>query len=180
MLIGGLVAALLVGPAATSASTRVSGDANYDPVLCPGPPPGYEDFADYPGLALAGSIEGCLYTKVGSFVQRPSGVWLERGEEVVVGSLDGGPEGTFTTTYFFSGKFAPDGSEIFGRCHHPIVEGSGTGGFEGAKGRLDFKDFPGDPVPFRYRGHISFSDSSAKAVTSSSTRTSTSRTTSAC
>ena len=30
---------------------------------------------------------------------------------------------------------------------HPIVEGSGTGGFEAAKGRVDFKDIIGDPLP---------------------------------
>ena len=40
---------------------------------------------------------------------------------------------------------------------HPIVEGSGTGGFEAAKGRVDFKDIIGDPVTFVYRGHISLS-----------------------
>ena len=40
---------------------------------------------------------------------------------------------------------------------HPIVEGSGTGGFAAAKGRVDFKDIIGDPVTFVYRGHISLS-----------------------
>jgi hypothetical protein len=46
------------------------------------------------------------------------------------------------------------GSEVRGRCEHPIVAGSGTGGFEGATGRIDFKD---DVVAgeFLYRGHIS-------------------------
>jgi hypothetical protein len=43
------------------------------------------------------------------------------------------------------------------RVKHPIVEGSGTGGFEGATGRVDFKDIIGDPVTFDYRGHISLS-----------------------
>ena len=46
------------------------------------------------------------------------------------------------------------GSEVHGRCQHPIVAGSGTGGFAGATGRADFKD---DVVTgeFLYRGHIS-------------------------
>ena len=44
--------------------------------------------------------------------------------------------------------------EIFGRCQHPIAAGSGTGGFEGAKGRIDFKDIISDPIVYVYRGHI--------------------------
>jgi hypothetical protein len=106
---------------------------------------------------MSGSLDGCLYTKVITPKEKPSGVYLESGEEVFVGSLDGGPVGTFTTTYKFQSKFDPDVSpavEVFGRCHHPIVEGSGTGGFEGATGRLDFKDIIGDPVTYVYRGHI--------------------------
>jgi hypothetical protein len=79
--------------------------------------------------------------------EAPGGVYLESGEEVVVGSLDGGPVGTFATTYKFEGKYNPDvasGVQQHGRCQHPIVEGRGTGGFEGADGRLDFKDIIGD------------------------------------
>ena len=60
--------------------------------------------------------------------------------------------------YRFESKWDPDvssGVEVRGRCQHPIVEGSGTGGFEGVSGRLDFKDIIGDPVTYVYRGHIS-------------------------
>jgi hypothetical protein len=110
-------------------------------------------------IAMHGSLEGCWYTKVVTSKDNgtPSGVYQERGEEVFVGSFDGGPEGTFTTTYKFSSKWKPDvtnGSEVHGRCQHPIVAGSGTGGFEGATGRLDFKDdvVTGD---YLWRGHIS-------------------------
>ena len=177
-IIGGVLAALLVNPTASEAANQISGDAYYDTVQCPGPPPGYEDFADYPGLVLTGSIEGCLYTNVGPVKQTPSGVYLEQGEEVVVGSLNGGAEGTFTTVYKFAGKFAPDGAEIHGRCHHPIVDGSGTDGFDGATGRLDFKDFPGEPVPYVYRGHITLGDSAARSATSSATRVPVTRTSS--
>ena len=149
---------LMVSPLAANAATnRISGDAFYDAVQCPGPPPGYEDFTSYPGLVMTGSLQGCLYTKVGTTKETPSGVYLESGEEVIVGSLDGGPAGTFTTTYKFESKWDPDvtsGVELHGRCQHAIVEGSGTGGFEGASGRLDFKDIV-DAGTFVYRGHIS-------------------------
>jgi hypothetical protein len=42
--------------------------------------------------------------------------------------------------------------EIHGRCHHPIV--GGTGDFAGAKGVINFKD---DVVnlKFDYKGHVS-------------------------
>ena len=149
---------LMVSPLAANAATnRISGDAFYDAVQCPGPPlPEYRDFISYDGLVMTGSLEGCLYTKVVTTKETPSGVYLESGEEVFVGSLDGGPVGTFTTTYLFTSKWAPDvstGTEVLGRCQHPIVAGSGTGGFEGATGRLDFKD---DVVTgeYFYRGHL--------------------------
>ena len=158
LLIGCVLAVLLVSPTASDAATRLSGGAFYDAVQCPGPPAGYEDFTTYPGLVMTGSLEGCLYTKVNSAKETPSGVYLERGEEVFVGSLDGGPVGTFATTYRFESKWDPDvssGVEVHGRCQHPIVGGSGTGGFEGAGGRLDIKDIIGDQVSYVYRGHIS-------------------------
>ena len=156
LLIGSVIALLLVSPMAANAASPVSGDAAYPAgVQCPGPPVGYEDFDSYPGLLMSGSLDGCLYTKVITFKGTPSGVYLESGEEVFVGSLDGGPVGTFTTTYKFESKFDPStGAEVKGRCHHPIAEGSGTGGLEGATGRLDFKDIIGNPVTYVYRGHI--------------------------
>ena len=83
----------------------------------------------------------------------PSGAYLESGQEKFVGSLNGGPEGTFTTTYRFEAKLAPDGTEIRGRCQHWIV--SGSGGFAGATGIILFKDAP--PQYF-YRGHIATVD----------------------
>ena len=152
-----VMSSLVVNPlAAGAASSRVTGPANYNAEQCPGPPAGYGDFNDYVGLFLEGDLEGCLYTNVGTTKETPSGAWIETGEEVFIGSLDGGPVGTFTTTYRFEGKFDASGAEIHGRCQHPIVEGSGTGGFEGAKGRLNFKDIIEDPITYVYRGHIRF------------------------
>ena len=159
LLIGFVMALLLVNPVAGDAATRLSGDAHFDAVQCPAPPPGYEDFTSYPGLVMTGSLDGCWYTKVITSKETPSGVYLESGEEVFVGSLDGGPVGTFATTYKFESKWDPDvssGVELRGRCQHPIVKGSGTGGFEGATGQLNFKDIIGDSVTtYDYRGHIS-------------------------
>ena len=135
---------------------QISGTAVYDGSTCPAPPSGYEDFDSYPGLLLSGSLQGCWYTKVETSRTTPSGVYLESGREVFVGSLNGGDSGVFATTYKFESKFSGS-TEIFGRCQHPLVAGSGTGGFAGATGRVDIKDIVADPsnVYYVYRGHIS-------------------------
>ncbi len=101
-------------------------------------------------------MQGCWYTKVDTSKTTPSGVYLEAGREVFVGSLNGGRFGVFATTYKFESKFSGS-TEIFGRCQHPLVAGSGTGGFAGATGRVDIKDIVADPsnVYYVYRGHIS-------------------------
>jgi len=151
---------LVAGSASAGArSNQLSGVAVYDSTTCAGPPAGYGDFTDYPGLHMSGSLEGCLYTNVDTVHDNggPSGVYLEAGREVFVGSLDGGPVGTFSTNYRFESKWDPDvstGSETRGRCQHPIAVGSGTGGFAGASGRVDFKDIVADGT-YVYRGHIS-------------------------
>jgi hypothetical protein len=87
----------------------------------------------------------------------PSGGYIEGGRELVGASLNGGPVGTFQTGYRFQGKYdpayIPNGVEVHGRCQHPITEGTGTGAFAGAIGRLDFEDDVESAV-FYYRGHI--------------------------
>ena len=138
---------------ALAANTQISGDAYYDSAgeVCGPPPSGYADFTSYPPLVMRSSLEGCWYTKVETSRSTPSGVYLESGEEVFVGTLNGGPAGIFATTYRFEAKLDLNGAEIRGRCQHPIVEGSGSGGFEGARGLVLFKDI----VPeYFYRGHI--------------------------
>lgn len=118
--------------------------------------PLFPGFEDYPPLLLSGSLQGCWYTDIDTVKTTPSGVYLETGREVFVGTLNGGPSGTFTTGYRFEGKFSGS-TEIHGRCEHPLVTGSGTGGFAGATGRVDFKDIVADPsnIYYVYRGHIS-------------------------
>lgn len=69
------------------------------------------------------------------------------------GSLDSGePNGTLAFTFKFSGSASGNG-----RCHHPIVDGSGTGGFANATGQLTFKDRLGacGELNTTYSGHIS-------------------------
>ena len=151
MVMGGLVSMGLVAPASAAGTTQIGGDAVSDASGCNKPPDG---FTSYPGLRLTGSLEGCLYTGVVGLPKlTPSGVYIETGHEMFVGSLNGGEPGTFTTNYRFQGKYEGD-VEIHGRCQHPIAAGSGTDGFEGATGRLDFKDIIGDTVTYVYRGHI--------------------------
>lgn len=155
LLLSWVLALMLVNPVASHAADQVSGAAYYDATQCPGPPTGYEDFTTYDGLVLTGSIEGCLYTKVTSSKQTPGGMWIESGEEVIVGSLNDGAEGTFATGYRFEGRFYPgSGAQQHGRCQHPIVRGSGVNGFAGAEGRLSFKDIIGNPTTYIYWGHI--------------------------
>ena len=106
-------------------------------------------------LVLDGDLKGCLYTFVDHETAQssPSGTYRETGTETFVAS-DG--SGTFETTYRFEAKYedvANLSGEIFGRCQHPIVEGSGTGVFEGVSGRLDFKDDV-ETGEFFYRGHL--------------------------
>jgi hypothetical protein len=164
LLFAGLLFALglVAAPANAAATNQISGTANFGE--CPPPPVGFEDFVDYPPIVMDGSLKGCWYTNVltdSTDKQNPSGVYLESGEEVFVGSLNG-VQGTFTTTYKFEAKFTLplpnlDALEIKGRCQHKIV--SGTGGFAGASGRVDFKDIIEketlDFIQYDYRGHIS-------------------------
>ncbi len=104
-------------------------------------------------MTMTGDLVGCWYTDTIDYVsETPSGVYQERGTETFVGcTADGSMCGTFSTTYKFTAKFAEDGSQLHGRCQHPIV--SGTGDFAGIAGRLDFKDDVEAGVAL-YRGHL--------------------------
>lgn len=112
--------------------------------------------ADFANI-MEGDLEGCLYVFVETFNGSPSGTYRETGTEIFVGSYQG-EVGTFMTTYRFEAKFEDLDTltgEIFGRCQHPIVVGSGTGVFEGVTGRLDFKDDV-EAGNFPYRGHLNW------------------------
>src|SRR5215208_3269981 len=141
-------------PAFAGGATQISGVAFFDAAEAPvcAPVMGY-DYA----LVMTGDLEGCLYTDVKTAESSPSGTYRETGTELFVGSyLDG--SGTFETTYRFEAKYEDVDTlsgEIFGRCQHPIVEGSGTGIFEGVSGHLFFKDEV-ESGTFLYRGHLRY------------------------
>jgi hypothetical protein len=147
-----LLALSLAAPAALAGgATQISGVAFLDEAdTCDSASVG----ANY-ALIMTGDLEGCLYTFVGPAVSSPSGTYRETGTELFVAS--GGAD-TFSTTYRFEAKYedvANLSGEIFGRCQHPIVEGSGTGIYEGVSGILLFKDNV-EPGEFLYRGHLRY------------------------
>jgi hypothetical protein len=152
----GVAAPAQAAAPARAAGGQIDGTAFFEAAggRCPEAPAPYEHFDSYDPLVMEGSLEGCWYTLVEDSKETPSGVYLEVGQELFVGTLDDGAVGTFLTTYKFEAKYAPDGTELHGRCQHPLVAGSGTGGFAGATGRVDFKDIIGEPVTYVYRGHI--------------------------
>ena len=83
----------------------------------------------------------------------PSGVYLETGQEMFVGTFDG-KTGSFTTTYKSESKWDPDVFslvEVKGRCQHPIA--AGAGGLAGITGRVDFQDVVSNGT-YVYRCHI--------------------------
>lgn len=115
------------------------------------------DFA----LLLTGDLDGCLYVFVESFECSPSGTYREEGREHFIGTYNG-ESGSFWTNYKFEAKYEGCseegfflGAEIFGRCQHPIENGSGDGVFAGVKGRLDFKDDV-ETGELPYRGHLKY------------------------
>ena len=119
--------------------------------------------ADEGTYRMAGDLVGCWYTDSFDVVsENPGGGFRASGTEHFVGCLDtngngscgaGEPTGRFNTTFTFTAKYAPSGDEIHGRCHHPIVGGSGA--FAGASGEISFKDIPSEGR-FPYHGPISF------------------------
>ena len=149
------VFAVLVMPA-SAGTAQVSGIGVFNSACQPpvGSPPA--NLGDYPPIDLSGNLDGCWYTYVSASRLNPSGTYVEQGSEIFVGCLNGTACGTFETTYTFTGKYTDDtfAEEIHGRCHHPIV--GGTGDFADAEGSINFKD---DVVNFKfdYKGHVSLS-----------------------
>jgi hypothetical protein len=119
--------------------------------------------ADAGTYRMAGDLVGCWYTDdfvVTQAKDNPGGSFKASGREHFIGCIDtngngscgaGEPYGRFNTTFTFTAKLAPTGDEIHGRCHHPIV--SGSGGFAGATGVLSFKDIPSEGR-FPYHGNV--------------------------
>lgn len=111
---------------------------------------------------MSGSLIGVWWTtSFGLKGIEPSGGVQGSGTETFIGCLDrngsgtcdsGDLNGSIDFTFTFSAKYDPTfTTEKHGRCHHPVV--GGTGDFAGVGGVLDFKD---DPVTgcSSYRGHL--------------------------
>jgi hypothetical protein len=142
-------------PAFAQGATQISGVAFLDePDTCDSS----SMDADYALIMDGdGDLDGCLYTFVETTDCSPSGTYRETGTELFVGEYNG-EVGTFRTTYKFEAKYEDCPNlvgEIFGRCQHPIVEGSGTGIFEGVSGQLFFKDEV-ETGEYFYRGHLRY------------------------
>jgi hypothetical protein len=133
-----------LGGAALAGTIQVSGDQT--PVV-PGDPCIAGDPSSLGTFTMDGSLIGCWYTDDLTFREQPSGNAQATGHEHFVGCLDlggdgscvGDPTGSLSFSFQFSGKYdTVTFAEIMGRCHHPVV--SGTGGFEDATGVINFKD----------------------------------------
>jgi hypothetical protein len=145
-----LILAVASPALAARGATQISGVGVLDEAgTCDDPEGEGADFA----LIMTGDLDGCLYTFVETAQSSPSGTYREMGREHFI---DSEGDDTFETTYRFEAKYEDVDNlagEIFGRCQHPIVKGSGTGIFEGVSGRLDFKDDV-ETGEFLYRGHL--------------------------
>ena len=141
------VVVLLVGAAPASAGngvTRVAGLLEPDTsAQCTA--------VDNQGAYVAtGSLVGCWYVTTFENVRtNPGGGFYADGTETFVGCL-GDACGQFFTTYTFTAKYAGD-TELHGRCHHPII--GGTGDFAGVSGVINMHDLPNGCVA--YQGGIS-------------------------
>lgn len=157
--------AALPGTAAAGNGSRVSGTAVPFPVAPDTCDPTATGPVDYI-LAMpegSGDLTGCLYGVRGPVKFSKGGTVSVRNTETFVGCL-GDLCGSFDLVAHITSKW--DGlpgqsNQVFGRCQHKIVPGSGTGDFEGATGRLDFKDIierdaDGNSigVEFDYRGSV--------------------------
>ena len=100
---------------------------------------------------MFGDLVGCWYTD--TFVpgeSHPDGEFTATGTETFAGCIDANhdgacnakdPTGTFRTTFVFNAILDPNtGAELSGHCYHPIITGSGTGGFSRAHGAVNFVD----------------------------------------
>jgi hypothetical protein len=142
----------VTSPALAGGATQISGIGFFaGEGECDDPEGAGSDFA----LNMEGDLEGCHYVFVEDYDCSPSGTYRERGTELFVGRDSDGAD-TFETTYLFTAKLGecPDlATEIWGRCQHPIVAGSGTGVFGGVTGRFDIKDDVA-AANFPYKGHL--------------------------
>ena len=114
--------------------------------------------------SMGGSLIGCWFTDVFNYgPTSPGGILHATGAEHFVGCLDIRQEGRCTQddpagTLALSARFefkVVNNQEIWGRCEHQIL--SGTGAFQGAAGKIDFRDNVTNGTS-RYRGWITLGE----------------------
>lgn len=154
----GLIVISLLGVAAVT--TAASASSNRERVWLggtglPGTPGegGCLEDADL-ALQMTGVLEGCLsiYVEDYNCVESTDGwrpdKYTESGREVFVGTIataDGPESGTFETKYTLKATMAPGSGcdfeqQLSGGCTHRVVNKSGTGVFERARGVIHFFD----------------------------------------
>lgn len=152
MILVALTALAFPTLASASGVTRISGVAYAaGPGECTDP----EGVGSNLILRMTGDLQGCHYIFVESTVCLPNGVFRLSGNEIFVA---GDGSGTFRTHINFEARYQDCVTqlvEIFGRCQHPIIAGSGTGVYAGVSGRLDFKDDV-ETGAFYYRGSLRY------------------------
>ena len=145
-----LISAVSFFPTLAGGATQISGIGSYT---------GSEACTDLQGASytytMTGDLTGCVYATAETAQCSRGGAYYEMGTETFVGLYNGQP-GTFRTNYIFTATYRDCQNltgEIAGRCQHPIAAGSGTGVFEGVRGRYDMKDDV-EVGNFPYRGHL--------------------------
>ena len=141
-------AALIAGFAALSATPASAASVQVSGVQTPVSSGPCFDPGAVASFTMQGSLIGCWSVDTFNVQSQPSGTFQATGTEHFTGCLDldgdqactaGDPQGTLYFSFQFTGKVDPvTFAEIFGRCQHPIV--AGTGDFAGAFGVLTFKD----------------------------------------
>ena len=149
-----LISVVLMAPTSTSAAgaEQIRG-IGYPASEVECPPLPEEEWPEgtlfaVPPLKMSGSLTGCFYSFALTTDDSSSGTYRETGIDIYIGE-----GGRFETTYLFTAKFDEDGNEIWGRCQHPITEGTGEGYYSGVTGRLDLKDDI-EAGNFPYKGHL--------------------------
>ena len=151
-----LISAVAVTPSPVRAggATQISGIGFFAaPGECTDPEGQGASYA----LTMTGDFSGCHYVFVENARCSVGGAYYESGTETFVGTY-AGQAGTYRTNYVFTGTYLDCPNllgEIAGRCQHPLIDGSGTGVFEGVTGRFDMKDDV-EAGNFPYRGHLLF------------------------
>ncbi len=112
----------------------------------------YGTCGDGTGYLMTGDLQGCWWIDTMD-VKPTRGTFLATGSEHFTGWI-GSRYGTLYTTYTFTAQYDGD-TELHGRCHHPVV--GGTGDFAGITGVLNFTDVVDeDPVYYPYWGNLRF------------------------